>query len=101
MAKDACDCKVELNHLNSMQLMFMEAIGEGRKANGGATFYRDATIDAIGSVGKCVGVDISAPVSMVRETTQYIESGEVRPAMRLMQDAFWHTLFRACAREAK
>lgn len=93
---EACRCKRELNHLNSMQLMFMEALGEGRKTNGGATFYRDATVDAIGAAGKCANVDLAEPIAMVQQTSQFIESGEVRPAMRLMQDAFWHTIFKVC-----
>ena len=96
MANGACGCKVELNHLNSMQLMFMEAMAD--RSVDGMRFYKTSVLEAIASVGKCTKADVSAGMDFAKQLNDSAAIKDaIRPNMRLLQDAYWHTLFKVCA----
>jgi len=81
---------VELNHLHSMHLMLMEAIVyEDWK---GAEFYRVVSKEAIERFGKIAKVDVSTALGFMDKVKEHLERREVRPAMRLLEDAYWHTI---------
>lgn len=92
----ACECKIEVNHLNSMQLMLMEALAD--KDWPRAETYRKIVEDTIKDVGKCAKVDLTPALDTMKNTKQYIEMKEegIRVTLRTLEDAFWNTLFRVC-----
>jgi len=97
MAEDkACECRIELNHLNAMQLMLMEALADKRWDD--AQTYREIVEDTIKDVAKCAKIDPSIPLSYMKNTKEYIDMKEegIRLTLRTLEDAFWHTIFKVC-----
>jgi len=92
----ACECKIELNHLNSMMLMLMEALADRRWKD--AKFYEDVVEDTIKDVAKCAGIDPRIPLSYLENTDKYIDMKEegIRLTLRTLEDAFWHTIAKVC-----
>ena len=96
MADKACECKRELNHLNSMNLMLMEALAD--RDWGRAQTYLGIVEDTIKGVGKCARVDVSHALDDLKNTKKYIDMKEegVRLTLRTLEDAFWETIFHIC-----
>jgi len=92
----ACECKVQLNHLNSMQLMLMEALADKRWD--AAKHYLNVVKDAIKEAGECAGVDVKPALNTLEKTGEYIEMKEegIRLTLRTLEDAFWETIFHVC-----
>jgi len=92
----ACECMRELNHLNSMQLMLMEALADKRWDS--AETYREIVQDTIKEVAKCAKIDPAIPLSYMENTKKYIEMKEegIRLTLRTLEDAFWHTIANVC-----
>jgi len=92
----ACKCMRELNHLNSMELMLMEALADKRWDT--AETYRKIVEDTIKDVGKCAKVDLTTALDTMKNTKEYIEKKEegIRLVLRTLEDAFWNTIFKVC-----
>ena len=99
MSEKACICRRELNHLNSMQLLLMEALADKdwKRAN----LYQEFTKEAIEKTGECSRADMSAALDSVNKIPQYVEQHEegVRPALRCLEDAFWMSIHKCCVPE--
>jgi len=100
MAGDkACKCSPEINFLNSMQLMLMEALADRDWDR--AKHYLDVVKDSIDDVSKCAKVDLTPAKEYLEKTDEYINMREegVRLTLRTLEDSFWHTLYNVCKKE--
>jgi len=93
----ACQCKREINHVNSMMLMLMEAIADKNWES--AETYQDITKEAIKSVGKCSNTDVSSAIRRMENVKDYLITKEIRPTMRVLQDTFWEMIGDVCKTE--
>lgn len=93
----ACKCKIEFNHLNSMQLMVMEAMADKRWDS--AKWYVEGPVkDTIKNIGKCTGADMTSALSCLKDTTKYIDQKEegIRVTLRTLEDAYWMAIAKSC-----